>query len=126
MGPAKAELLKKELGIFRYADLLQLYPYRYVDRSRFYQIQDLAGQSAEVQIIGQITSLSEERGKGRNKRLKATFTDGEAQVELVWFKGAKWIAKSLKTHQDYVLYGRPSLYQDLVLRPSGAGAFNGV
>ncbi len=110
VGPAKADLLKKELGIFRYADLLQFYPYRYVDRSRFYRIDEIAGQSTEVQIIGQITHLSEEQGKGRTKRLKATFSDGKSQVELVWFKGAKWIAKSLKLNQDYVLYGKPSQY----------------
>lgn len=111
VGPAKAELLKKELGIFRYADLLQFYPYRYVDRSQFYKIKDIAGSSTEVQIIGQIIQLSEEQGKGRMKRLKGVFSDGEQQVELVWFKGAKWIAKSLKLHQDYVLYGKPSQYQ---------------
>lgn len=111
VGPAKAELLKKELGIFRYADLLQFYPYRYVDRSQFYKIKDIAGSSTEVQIIGQITQLSEEQSKGRMKRLKGVFSDGEQQVELVWFKGAKWIAKSLKLHQDYVLYGKPSQYQ---------------
>ncbi len=111
VGPAKAELLKKEFGIFRYADLLQFYPYRYVDRSQFYKIKDIAGSSTEVQIIGQIIQLSEEQGKGRMKRLKGVFSDGEQQVELVWFKGAKWIAKSLKLHQDYVLYGKPSQYQ---------------
>lgn len=111
VGPAKADLLKKEIGVFRYGDLLQFYPYRYVDRSQFYKVADIAGQSSELQIIGQIISLEEEKGKGRNSRLKGIFSDGEQEVELVWFKGAKWIAKSLKLHQDYVLYGKPSQYQ---------------
>ncbi len=111
VGPAKADLLRKELAIYRYADLLKFYPYRYVDRSRFYKISEIAGQSAEVQVIGQISNISEEQGKGRTKRLKALFTDGENEVELVWFKGAKWIAKSLKLQQDYVLYGKPNQFQ---------------
>jgi len=110
VGPAKADLIKKELKIFRYADLLQLYPYRYVDRSRFYKINEIAGASAEVQLKGQITHMESLAGKGRSKRLKATFSDGSGEVELVWFKGAQWIEKALKLHQTYVLYGKPNFF----------------
>lgn len=110
VGPAKADLLKKELNIFRYADLLQLYPYRYVDRSRFCKINELIGASAEVQLLGKITHLESQAGKGRSKILKATFKDETGEVELVWFKGAQWIEKSLKLNQNYVLYGKPSLF----------------
>lgn len=110
VGPAKADLLKKELKIFRYADLLSLYPYRYVDRSRFYKISEVGGTSSEVQIKGQITNMELVQGKGRNKRLRALFSDGENEVELVWFKGAQWIQKSLKLNQDYVLYGKPNFF----------------
>ncbi|WP_421752661.1 ATP-dependent DNA helicase RecG [Croceimicrobium sp.] len=110
VGPAKADLLKKELQIFRYADLLQLYPYRYVDRSRFYKIKELGGTAAEVQIKGRITNMEVQGPKGRGGRLKATFQDDTGEVELVWFKGVQWIQKSLKLHQDYVLYGKPNFF----------------
>jgi len=111
VGPAKAELLKKELGLYRFADLLKLYPYRYVDRSRFYQVAEIASAEAEVQLCGRIRNLQEVSGKGRNKRLTATFADESGEVELVWFKGGQWIRKSLETGVDYVLYGKPSFYQ---------------
>ncbi len=110
VGPAKADLLKKELGIYRFADLLQLYPYRYVDRSRFYQIKEIAGLSTEVQLKGQIIRMDLEQGKSRAKRLRAVFEDESGSVDLIWFKGAQWISKSLKLNQTYVLYGKPSLY----------------
>lgn len=110
VGPAKAELLQKELGIFRFADLLKLYPYRYIDRSRFYKISQIASAEAEVQIIGKITNLHEVAGKGRSKRLVGHFEDESGTVELVWFKGAQWIKKSLKMGTPYVLYGKPNYY----------------
>ena len=117
VGPAKAELLKKELKIFRYADLLSLYPYRYVDRSRFYRISEVGGTTSEVQIKGQITDIELLEGKGRTKRLRAFFSDGENEVELVWFKGAQWIQKSLKLQQDYVLYGKPNFFNGALSFP---------
>lgn len=110
VGPAKADLLKKELKIFRYADLVQLYPYRYVDRSRFYRINEIGGTSTEVQVKGKITHLETVAGKGRSKRLRAIFKDDTGEVELVWFKGAQWIQKSLKLQQPYVLYGKPNFF----------------
>jgi len=110
VGPARAELLQKELGIFRFEDLLHLFPFRYVDRSRFYKISEVRSADAEVQITGQITQLKEVKGKGRNKRLVGTFEDSTGSVELVWFQGARWIKSSLKTNQDYVLYGKPNWY----------------
>lgn len=110
VGPAKADLLKKELKVYRYADLLQLYPYRYVDRSRFYRINEVGGSSAEVQIKGRITRLEILDGKGRSKRLRGVFEDETGSVELVWFTGAQWIQKSLKLHQEYILYGKPNFF----------------
>lgn len=110
VGPAKADLLKKELGIFRYADLLQLYPYRYVDRSRFYKISEVGGSPVEVQLKGRISHMETLAGKGRSKRLRAIFQDDTGEVELVWFKGAQWIQKSLKLNQEYVLYGKPNFF----------------
>ncbi len=110
VGPARAELLQKELGISRFEDLLHLFPFRYVDRSRFYKLNEIRSAEAEVQIIGQITHLEEIKGKGRNKRLAARFEDSTGTVELVWFQGARWIKGSLKTGKDYVLYGKPNWY----------------
>lgn len=110
VGPAKAELLQKELQIFRFADLLQLYPYRYVDRSRFYKIAEIQNLETEVQVVGKLGLLREE-GRSRQKRLKASFRDDSGSVELVWFKGATWISKSLRENETYVLYGKPNRFQ---------------
>ena len=110
VGPAKADLLKKELKIFRYEDLLKLYPYRYVDRSRFYKIADVHTVETEVQLVGQITKLEEVAGKGRSKRLVGRFEDKTGYVELVWFRGASWIKKALKLNVPYVLFGKPNIF----------------
>lgn len=111
VGPAKAELLQQELQIFRFADLLQLFPYRYVDRSRFYKIAEIASSEAEVQLIGQITRLETVPGKGRTSRLVGTFADDTGEVELVWFKGVSYLRDSLKLRHNYVLYGKPQFFK---------------
>lgn len=108
VGPSKAELLKKELAIFTYGNLLHLFPFRYVDRSKFYKISEINSSEADVQIVGKITSFSETAGKGRNKRLTAKFQDDTGVVELIWFQGARWIKSSLKANQPYVLFGKPN------------------
>jgi len=111
VGPAKADLLKKELHIFTYGDLLHLFPFRYVDRSRFYKINEIASTETEVQIIGKITRI-EEVGTARAKRLTAQFADETGTVELVWFKGIKWLKSSLKLQSKYVLFAKPSLFNN--------------
>lgn len=111
IGPSRAELLKKELGIHRYNDLLHLFPFRYVDRSRFYKIRDIKSADTEIQLVGRIIRLEEVPGRGRAKRLRADFVDDTGSVELVWFQGAKWIKSSLKANQDYVLFGKPNWYR---------------
>lgn len=111
VGPAKADLLKKELRIFNYRDLLNLFPFRYVDRSRFYKISEISSTETEVQIIGKITKL-EEVGAARAKRLTAHFVDETGSVELVWFKGIKWLKNSLKLNQPYVLFAKPSMFNN--------------
>ncbi|WP_417612408.1 ATP-dependent DNA helicase RecG [Owenweeksia hongkongensis] len=111
VGPAKADLLKKELRIFTYRDLLNLFPFRYVDRSRFYKINEISSTETEVQIIGKITKL-EEVGAARTKRLTAHFVDETGSVELVWFKGIKWLKNSLKLNQPYVLFAKPSMFNN--------------
>lgn len=114
VGPAKADLLKKELRIFRFADLLRHYPYRYADRSRFMKVIDIRDFEAEVQILGRITQIEEAGARGRGQRLVARFEDDSGAVELIWFKGISWLKRSLKLHQPYVLYGKPSLFQSRI------------
>ena len=111
VGPAKADLLKKELRIFTYRDLLNLFPFRYVDRSRFYKVSEISSTETEVQIIGKITRI-EEVGTARAKRLTAQFVDDTGSVELVWFKGIKWLKNSLKLNQPYVLFAKPSMFNN--------------
>jgi ATP-dependent DNA helicase RecG len=111
VGPNRADLLKKELGIHTFQDLLNLFPNRYLDRTRYYRIAELEQNSAEVQVVGKITNLKTVEQK-RGKRLVATFFDGEKTMELVWFRGIKWIRDSLKINQPYVAFGRVNWFKD--------------
>lgn len=106
VGPNRGELLRKELGIHKYADLLHFFPNRYIDRTRYYKINELQNTAAEVQIIGKIINVKTvEFAKGR-KRLVATFVDETSQMELVWFQGHKWIRESLKINIPLVIFGK--------------------
>ena len=105
IGPDRAALLAEELGIRTMAQFMEHYPFRYVDKSQFHTIRTLNAHSGDVQIKGQITKI-EELGAPRQRRLVATFTDGEGFIELVWFKGAKWVRKSLKLNTPMVVYGK--------------------
>ncbi|MBU2061445.1 MAG: ATP-dependent DNA helicase RecG [Bacteroidetes bacterium] len=106
VGPSRGELLRKELGIHKYADLINFYPNRYIDRTRYYKINELQNNVAEVQIIGKIINVKTvEFGKGR-KRLVATFVDDTGQMELVWFQGHKWVRESLKINEVCVIFGK--------------------
>ena len=105
----KADLLRTELGIKYYNDLLTLFPYRYVDKTKLYTINQLHAVNAEVQIIGKIIAIKEIQQK-RGSRLVATFSDGTGNLELVWFKGIKWLKDSLKLQTPYVIYGKLTLF----------------
>ncbi|MCA6423314.1 MAG: ATP-dependent DNA helicase RecG [Flavobacterium sp.] len=110
VGPQRGELLRKEVGIHKYEDLLHFYPNRYIDRTRYYKINELQSQSlgtiAEVQIIGKIINIKTvEFGKAK-KRLVATFVDETGEIELVWFQGHKWIRDTLKLNTAYVIFGK--------------------
>ena len=109
VGPNRANLLKQELNLHTFQDLLHLFPHRYIDRSTFYKIKDLPRNASEVQIKGHIIKVEMIRQK-RGKRMVATFTDGENQMELVWFRGHQWIKESLKLNVDYVIFGRLNWY----------------
>jgi len=116
VGPLKANLLQSELHINTFADLLEFYPFRYIDRSQFYKINQLQQNTAEVQIIGKITSISTiEQQKGN--RLVAQFTDGTHVMDLVWFKGVKWIKSNLKTNIPYVAFGKLNWFNGIPNMP---------
>lgn len=105
VGPNRADLLKKELGIFTYQDLMNLFPNRYLDKTKYYKVNQLQRNAAEVQIVGKIINLKMVEQK-RGKRLVATFQDETGTMELVWFRGQKWIKDSIKLNTPYVIFGK--------------------
>jgi len=109
VGPNRADSLKTELGIHTYQDLIQLFPNRYIDKTQYYKINQLQRNSADVQIIGKIIHIKTvEQQKG--KRLVATFMDDTGQIELVWFRGQKWIRENLQLNTPYVVFGKTNFY----------------
>lgn len=112
VGPAKAELLRKEVEIAVYEDLLQYFPFRHIDRSKFYKISELQESLALVQLKGVITSF-ELIGTGPKQRLVAQFSDGISQMELIWFQSIRWIQSGLKIGEPYIVFGKPSLFKNV-------------
>ncbi len=110
VGPKRADLLRKELEIFTVKDLLYYFPYKYIDRSKFYKISELTTSLAYVQLRGKILSVTEQ-GEGRKRRLVAIFSDGQQTMELIWFQGYKWLKNSIKVGQEYVILGRPNFFR---------------
>ncbi len=112
VGDYRAEILERELGIRTYEDLLYHLPFRYIDRTRVYRISELSGQEpSHQQFRGRIVNISYS-GEGRKRRLRAVVDDGSGVVELLWFKGIKWIEKRLEVGREYLIFGRISLYGD--------------
>lgn len=109
VGPKRAQLLEKELSIKTFEDLLYTFPFRYVDRSKFYLISELHADMPYVQIRGKFTRF-DQVGDGRSKRLVGYFSDGRSSIEVIWFQGIKWIKDKYKTGTDYVLFGKPSTF----------------
>ena len=116
VGPNRADLLKKELGIYTFQDLANLFPNKYLDRTQFYNIDQLQRTSADVQIIGKITHIKTVEQK-RGKRLVANFQDDSGKMELVWFKGHKWIKENLKLNVSYVVFGKTNWYNGVFSMP---------
>ncbi|WP_047545691.1 ATP-dependent DNA helicase RecG [Psychroserpens sp. Hel_I_66] len=116
VGPNRADLLRSELGIHTYQDLINLFPNRYLDRTKYYKISELQRNSAEVQIVGKITGFKEIAQK-RGKRLVASFQDDTGRMELVWFRGQKWIRESLKPNVDYVIFGKVNWFNGAFSMP---------
>ena len=111
VGPKRAQLLEKELGIRTFRDLLYTFPFRYVDRSKFYAISEIDSANAYIQLRGTIKSVSL-AGNGKSTRLIAVFSDGTGYIELVFFKGIKWVQDKLKVGEEYVVFGKPSVFND--------------
>ena len=109
IGPQRAAVINKELNIFTFADLIQHYPFRYEDRTRFYKITELSDELPFVQIKG-IIRKKELIGSGFKKRLVAHISDGTGEIELVWFQGINWINDKIKAGTEYVVFGKPNRF----------------
>ncbi|MBX7124150.1 MAG: ATP-dependent DNA helicase RecG [Cyclobacteriaceae bacterium] len=109
VGPQRAAMLQKELQIFTFGDLIQHYPFRYEDRTRFYTIAETDEAMPHVQIKGRLTQFRTE-GSGHKKRLVGAFTDGTGTMELVWFQGMQWVLDKIKPGVDYIVFGKPARY----------------
>ncbi|AWA30274.1 ATP-dependent DNA helicase RecG [Flavobacterium magnum] len=109
VGPQRGDLLRKELGIHKYSDLVNFYPNRYIDRTRYYKINELRNSPAEVQIVGKIIHIKTVEQK-KGKRLTATFIDDTGEMELIWFQGLKWIRESLQLNVPVVIFGKCNVF----------------
>lgn len=110
VGPTKKQILNKELGIMTIGDMLEYYPYKYVDRSRIYTISSLTQDMSFVQIKGRILSFETFQMGVKKKRLVAHFGDGTGVVDLVWFSGTQYITKNFKVGIDYIVFGKPTVF----------------
>jgi len=113
VGPKRAELLNKELSIFIFRDLLYYFPYKYIDRTRFYKIAELDPDLPFVQIRGIIKGYTTE-GHGAGKRLVADFQDDTGTIKLVWFKGGKWITGSFSPGVEFIVFGKPGVFNGII------------
>ncbi|MBR6649521.1 MAG: ATP-dependent DNA helicase RecG [Bacteroidaceae bacterium] len=113
VGEQRSTLLNRELKIYSFYDLLHYYPYRYVDRSRLFRVSELTGNMPYVQLCGEIRSF-EEMGEGASRRIIGHFTDGTGFVDLVWFRGLKYLKNRFKLGVKYVVFGKPSLFNGRV------------
>ena len=111
VGPQRADILKKELNIFKFEDLLYFYPFRYVDRSKFQKVNEVVSDSVYVQIKGKIRDIKVV-GKNRAMRMTAMLEDETGRIELIWFQGVRWLKDKFKPNIDYIVYGKPTFYND--------------
>lgn len=109
VGSKRAEILQKEVGISSFEDLLFYFPYKYIDRSRFYTVSEVNGNMPFIQLKGKIT-LFDTLGEGTAKRLIGKFSDGTGVIDLVWFKGIAYVKGKIKTDTEYIVFGKPTLF----------------
>ena len=118
VGPQRAELLKNELGIKTYQDLVHLFPNRYIDRTKYYKISELSLNNTEVQLVGKIIHIRTIEGKNKaQNRLVATFSDGVNTMDLVWFRPSQWIKERLLLNIPYVIFGKCNFFNGTVSMP---------
>jgi ATP-dependent DNA helicase RecG len=113
VGPQRAQLLKSELGIFTFNDLLQHFPFRYVDRTKFYTVREVSTEMPYIQLRGMLRSLVV-KGEKRKKHLTGIFEDSTGAIELKWFQGLKWITNTLKLNTEYILFGKPTEFNGYI------------
>ena len=113
IGPKKAEVLQKELNIYFVEDLIYYFPYKYIDKSKFYSVNQIDANFPYIQLKGKISNFRT-TGQQRKQRLTATFTDDTGSIELVWFKAIKWVKESIKTNVDYILFGKPTVFNNKI------------
>ncbi len=109
VGPQRGEVLKKELKIFTFEDLLYYFPYKYIDRTKFYPISEVTSTMSYIQLKGKIVRF-ETSGEGAKQRLIALFRDESGVMELLWFQGIKWVKENLKPNVEYIVFGKPSIF----------------
>ena len=109
VGPTREKMIREELGCKTYEDMLYHFPFRYIDRSRFYRIAEIMEDMPFVQLKGKISNM-QTLGSGRGMRLSAILSDGSGNVELVWFRGIKWVKESILPGKEYIVFGKPSLF----------------
>lgn len=111
VGPKRAELLAKELGIHSYYDLLYYFPFRYIDKTHIHKISEISGEMPSIQLKGKFITFAQQ-GEGARKRLHALFGDGSGTIEIVWFNSVKRIKESLIIGKEYIIFGKPTLYNN--------------
>ena len=111
VGPKRAELLNKELGIFTFQDLLEYFPFRYVDRSKIHKVNQIYDDTVYYQLVGTVSNVKA-HGEPRMTRISATFTDETGSIELVWFKGLKWIKNKFVPGKKYLLFGKANVFNN--------------
>jgi len=109
VGPKRGELLRKEASIYTFGDLLEFFPFRYVDRSKFCKVSEITDDAAYVQLKGFISNI-QLHGQKRTTRMTATFSDGQGTIELVWFNGFRWLKNAFKPREEYIVFGKPIQY----------------
>ena len=111
VGPKKAVILKKELGIVVFDDLLNYFPFRYVDKSRVYNVSDIVSDSTYFQLVGRISNL-QKIGDKRTRYITATLTDATGSIDLIWFRGLQWVLNRFQPGKKYVIFGKPSVFKN--------------
>ncbi len=114
VGPKRAELLSKELNIHTFRDMLYFFPFRYIDRTKVYSISEIESTMSYIQLRGKISRINYVGEKGPSKRLIATFNDSTGVIDLVFFKGTKWLKDKLKINTEYIIFGKPTLFNQTI------------